>query len=106
MITIGKGYARLCSRVTRREFLRVGAIGMGSVGLPRTACNPAWSARSHQPDRAVILLMLVGGPSQLETWDPKPEAPAEIRGPFGSIDTRIPGIRISEHLPRLATRMD
>ena len=56
--------------------------------------------------RAVILLMLVGGPSQLETWDPKPDAPAEIRGPFGSIATRVPGIRISEHLPRLADRMD
>ena len=46
--------------------------------------------------------MLVGGPSQLETWDPKPDAPREIRGPFGSIATRVPGVRISEHLPRLA----
>jgi uncharacterized protein (DUF1501 family) len=50
--------------------------------------------------------MLVGGPSQLETWDPKPEAPEEVRGPFGSIATRVPGVRISEHLPRLAARMD
>ena len=57
-------------------------------------------------DRAVILLMLVGGPSQLETLDPKPDAPEEIRGPFRSIPTRVPGIRISEHLPRLAARMD
>jgi hypothetical protein len=57
-------------------------------------------------DRAVILLMLVGGPSQLETWDPKPDAPAEVRGPFGSIATAVPGVRISEHLPRLARRMD
>jgi hypothetical protein len=56
--------------------------------------------------RSVILLMLVGGPSQLETWDPKPDAPVEIRGPFGSIATRVPGLRISEHLPRLAARMD
>jgi hypothetical protein len=58
------------------------------------------------PERSVILLLLVGGPSQLETFDPKPEAPPEIRGPFGSIETRIPGVRVSEHLPRLAARMD
>jgi len=50
--------------------------------------------------------MLVGGPSQLDTWDPKPEAPAEVRGPFRSIATSIPGIRVSEHLPELARRMD
>ncbi|WP_240906947.1 DUF1501 domain-containing protein [Paludisphaera rhizosphaerae] len=54
----------------------------------------------------MILLMLVGGPSQLETWDPKPDAPLEVRGPFDSIATSIPGVRISEHLPRLASRMD
>ena len=54
----------------------------------------------------MILLLLVGGPSQLETWDPKPDAPAEVRGPFRSIATRCPGVRISEHLPRMATRMD
>lgn len=57
-------------------------------------------------EKALILLMLVGGPSQLETWDPKPEAPAEVRGPFGSIATAVPGVRISEHLPRIARRMD
>jgi hypothetical protein len=51
-------------------------------------------------------LLLVGGPSQLETFDPKPDAPVDIRGPFRSIATRIPGIRVSEHLPRLAARMD
>jgi hypothetical protein len=54
----------------------------------------------------VILLLLVGGPSQLETFDPKPDAPEGIRGPFRSIATRIPGIRVSEHLPRIAARMD
>src|SRR5262249_47538859 len=57
-------------------------------------------------ERSAILLMLVGGPSQLETFDPKPDAPADIRGPFRSIATRVPGIRVSEHLPRLAARMD
>ncbi len=54
----------------------------------------------------MILLLLVGGPSQLETWDPKPDAPSDVRGPFRSIATCCPGVRISEHLPRLASRMD
>jgi hypothetical protein len=57
-------------------------------------------------ERSVILLLLVGGPSQLETWDPKPEAPAEVRGPFQSIATRCAGVWICEHLPRMALRMD
>lgn len=57
-------------------------------------------------EQSVILLLLVGGPSQLETWDPKPDAPAEVRGPFRSIATRCPGVRICEHLPRMAARMD
>ncbi len=90
--------------IDRREFLRAGA-GFGAWGVvgPRGLRLPVESARG---ERAVILLMLVGGPSQLETWDPKPDAPEGIRGPFGSIATRTPGVRICEHLPRLAARMD
>jgi hypothetical protein len=105
MITIGQGTAKQCSGVTRRDFLRVGGIGLGSMGLSLADLDALGAVRPR-PDRAVILLMLVGGPSQLETWDPKPEAPAEIKGPFGSIATRVPGVRISEHLPRLAARVD
>ena len=105
MITIGQGSARLCSGVTRRDFLRAGGIGLGSLGLSLGELNALASDRPDS-DRAVILLMLVGGPSQLETFDPKPDAPEEIRGPFRSIATRVPGIRIGEHLPRLAARMD
>ena len=105
MITIGQGSTRLCSGVTRRDFLRAGGIGIGSLGLSLGELN-ALASKSPNSDRAVILLMLVGGPSQLETLDPKPDAPEEVRGPFRSIPTRVPGIRISEHLPRLAARMD
>lgn len=54
----------------------------------------------------VLLVHLVGGPSQLDTWDPKPNAPAECRGPFGSIQTRIPGVRLGELFPLLADRLD
>ena len=105
MITISQGMVRTCTGVSRRDFLRVGGVGLGSLGLSLADLNAL--PRDHgRRDRAVILLMLVGGPSQLETWDPKPDAPREIRGPFGSIATRVPGVRISEHLPRLAARMD
>jgi len=105
MITISQGMVRTSTGVSRRDFLRVGGVGLGSFGLCLADLNAL--PRDHgRRDRAVILLMLVGGPSQLETWDPKPDAPREIRGPFGSIATRVPGVRISEHLPRLAARMD
>jgi hypothetical protein len=105
MITIGQGSVRLCSGVSRREFLLAGGVGLGAMGISMAELSAREPARGRS-DRAVILLMLVGGPSQLETWDPKPEAPPEVRGPFGSIATRVPGVRISEHLPRLAARMD
>ena len=72
------------------------------------ACTEPAAAASvdSTSERSVILLLLVGGPSQLETWDPKPDAPADVRGPFRSIATVCPGVRISEHLPRMAARMD
>jgi hypothetical protein len=88
---------------TRRGFLRTGGFGAVATAL---ASARALAADRSVDDRAVILLLLVGGPSQLETWDPKPDAPAEIRGPFGSIATRVPGVRVCEHLPRLAQRLD
>ena len=105
MITIGRGTVKMCSGLTRRDFLRVGGVGLGSLGLSLDELR-AMGADRPRNGRAVILLLLVGGPSQLETWDPKPDAPIDIRGPFKSIATRVPGIRISEHLPRLADRMD
>jgi hypothetical protein len=80
-------------------------MGLGAGTLSLGGHN-APGASGSRPERSVILLLLVGGPSQLETFDPKPDAPAEIRGPFGSIATSCPGIRVSEHLPRLSTRMD
>jgi uncharacterized protein (DUF1501 family) len=104
MLTLGSGMVRMCSGITRRDFLRVG--GLGSLGLTIADLHSAEAAGPAAPERAVILLMLVGGPSQLETWDPKPDAPAEIRGPFRSIATAVPGIHINEYLPWLAQRLD
>jgi hypothetical protein len=91
--------------MTRRDFLRAGGVGLAASGLSRGGLN-AQAAAGFSSERSVILLNLVGGPSQLETFDPKPNAPSEVRGPFGSIPTSCPTIRISEHLPRIATRMD
>ncbi len=105
MITIGQGKSAACTGVTRRDFLRAGGLGLGALGFTQAELGAAMNTASSA-DHSVILLLLVGGPSQLETWDPKPGAPAAVRGPFRSIATRCAGVRICEHLPRLASRMD
>jgi hypothetical protein len=92
---------------SRRWFLQAGLTGLGaslSTGLsPQTARANVCSGTSR---KSVILIWLSGGPSQIDMWDPKPEAPAEIRGPFSSIPTKIPGVRLSEHLPLQASIAD
>lgn len=91
--------------VSRRLF--IGAGGLGGLGLSLSGANNVFAARSAaETERAVIWLMLVGGPSQLESFDPKPDAPAEVRGPFGSIATSVPGVRVNEFLPKLAQRLN
>jgi uncharacterized protein (DUF1501 family) len=83
---------------SRREFLSTAALSPLAISTrPRAA---------ETPKRNLILLVLTGGPSQLDTWDPKPDAPAEIRGPFRSIPTRIHGVRFTELFPRMAAIAD
>ena len=89
------------SAPTRRDFFRVGGLGALELGLSGRLVG----ATDLPADGAVILVMMVGGPSQLETLDPKPDAPGEVRGPFRAIDTAIPGVRVVEHLPGVARRM-
>ena len=91
--------AHFCGGVTRRDFLHAGAIAGLGLSLPGYF---AAKAAGDGPDRDVncIMLFLVGGPSQIDTWDPKPDAPAEIRGPFKAIPTNVPGIRVSEIFPQ------
>jgi uncharacterized protein (DUF1501 family) len=87
----------------RREFLRLGLAGLGGLTLPELFRRRA-EAGPNDPrrDTALLVVWLHGGASHLETYDPKPDAPAEYRGPYGSIATRVPGLRLSELLPRHA----
>jgi len=78
--------------------------GFGGLSLP--ALLRANDAAKASDRKAVILFWLSGGPSHLDMWDPKPEAPREIRGPFSSIESCVPGIRVCEHLPKQASIMD
>src|SRR5437762_1032761 len=90
------------SSVSRRDFFRIGAASAGAAGLTLT---PAAAASAQRPnDVNLIVLFLVGGPSQLDTWDMKPAAQANVRGPFKPIATNVSGMQICEHFPRLAQR--
>ncbi|WP_422930939.1 DUF1501 domain-containing protein [Singulisphaera sp. PoT] len=89
--------------VNRRTFLRVGSLGLASLARPGIFGAETLQALKA---RAVIQICLNGGPSHLDTYDPKPDAPVEFRGEFGSIATRVPGIRLCEHFPKQAALMD
>ncbi|MCS6850011.1 MAG: DUF1501 domain-containing protein [Gemmataceae bacterium] len=94
---------KFCDGLTRRDFLRVGALSAGAVGLTLADVMGSTPVRAAQAaDINCILLFLVGGPSQLDTWDPKPDAPEHIRGPFRAIRTNVPGIELGEHFPLMA----
>src|SRR5438445_1402050 len=97
-----------CAGITRRDFLRVGGVAAGAVGLSLADMaqlqHAGGAAKSN--DINCILLFLVGGPGQLDTWDLKPAAPADIRGPFQPIKTNVPGIEICEHFPSMARMAD
>lgn len=92
-----------CQTVSRRELLQLG--GASAVGLTLSGAARSHAAGAGRPVNC-IFLFLWGGPSQFETFDPKPDAPSEVRGPFGSLPTRVDGLRFGEHLPRLAGMAD
>jgi hypothetical protein len=93
-------------RYSRREILRAGLTGFSLLGLADILRARAATAAPQGEKTAIILVWLRGGASHLETFDTKPEAPLEYRGPFGTIDTNVPGIRVGELLPRLAQCAD
>ncbi len=109
MLQIGTVKSRNCQGVTRRELLQVGALGAlgltlaDSLRLDDGRANAASTAKSR--DLSCIFLFLEGGPSQFETFDPKPNAPDDVRGPYGPIATDVPGLQICELLPMMARRM-
>ncbi len=89
----------------RRSFLKVASLGLGGLALPQ-ALHARAADTSAPRDTAVILIFLSGGPAQLDTFDPKPDAPEEVSGPFASIPTAVPGVRVTELFPEVARRMD
>src|SRR5688572_6522005 len=96
-------------RIDRRSILRAGMLGATGLALPnllRMEAHAAQQGKATKKASSVVILWMRGGPSQHETWDPKPDAPAEVRGPFGAIPTKVPGIQISGLLPRSAAIMD
>jgi hypothetical protein len=102
MLLIGNQNGRNCSGLTRRAFVQAGFLGALGLSMPQSA---ALAAASRRP-RAVIVLWLWGGPPHLDTFDPKPEAPSEYRGPYRAIPTNVDGIQVTELLPKLAKRAD
>ena len=111
MLDLPTGVASDCSGVSRRSFLRVGGLAAFGLGLPQylramadtAGINPA--ARPAKAKRC-ILLWMQGGPSHIDTFDPKPDAPAEIRGEFGTVATTLPGVRFADVVPMLAQQTD
>ena len=110
MFHVGHEKVPMCSGhgPTRRSFLQAGSAGLMGLSLPAWMSLEASGAvdQSQQKIRNCITIFLVGSPGQHDTWDMKPEAPAEIRGKFKPIDTNVPGIQICEHFPLMARMMD
>ena len=115
MISLFEPLIRIRNGCDRREILRFGGSGLLAAGLNQSGYargtghssgtkTAAGATRGRA--RSCIILFLFGGPSQLSTWDPKPDAPAEVRGDFGAIATTVPGLSIGELLPRTALAAD
>src|SRR5262245_53403921 len=107
MFRVVGGATRDCEGLTRRSFVQAGLLGLGGLGLSEYfGLRRAQAATGSGRNTSVILFWLSGGPGHMETWDPKPEAPDQYRGPFGAIRTRVPGVLFGELLPAQARLMD
>lgn len=105
MLTLlGRPY-RFCDGMSRRAFMKIGGLALGGLALPDILRAEAATGvgNSH---KSIIMVFLPGGPSHLDLYDLKPNAPSEVRGEFRPIQTSVPGVQICEHLPRLAARLD
>lgn len=107
MLTIcGSKQYRFCDGISRRDFLRVGSLCVGGLSLADLLRLEAHGARHSRSVKSVIMVYLHGGPSHIDMFDMKPEAPADVRGEFRPIRTAVPGLEICELMPRLATIAD
>ena len=109
MLDLTTGKSSDCTGLSRREFLRVGglsALGLSLPGFLRLQQAAAAQGAPAKKQVNCILMWMQGGPSHHDTFDPKPDAPAEVRGEFNTIPTTLPGVRIAEHLPLLARQTD
>jgi hypothetical protein len=106
MLTVLGGRDRNCAGMTRRRMLQAGGAGLFGLNLPKLLAAEAVGSQRRARAKSVIFLYLFGGPSQLETFDMKPDAPSTLRGPFQPIASRTPDLRICEHLPKLAAASD
>ena len=110
MLTIPGPRSRYCDGISRRSWMKIGGLAMGGLSLPdllrAEAATPAGTATGRNPAKGVIMVLLPGGPTHLDTFDLKPDAPAEIRGELRPMATNVPGIDICELLPRLARCAD
>jgi uncharacterized protein (DUF1501 family) len=109
MFNVLTGRSSDCTGLSRRAFLRVGglsALGLNLPGFLRLQQLAATTGKPPKRSVSCILLWMQGGPSHLDTFDPKPDAPTEVRGEFGTIPTTLPGVQLVEHLPLLARETD
>ena len=106
MIDIRGTSYRSCDGLSRRGFLRLGTLGLGGLTLPQVLRARALGSTPPSPPRSVIQIILGGGPSQFETYDPKPDAPTSVRSEVKSIATSIPGVFLAETMPRHARALD
>jgi uncharacterized protein (DUF1501 family) len=108
MFRIESNGAALCDGVNRREWLRIGGLGLGGLSLPQllAARVGAAGAARRATAKSVIVLFHGGGIGQHETWDPKPDGPADVRGEFGAIATKTPGLLVGELMPKTAQLTD
>ena len=114
MLSLNHHGAKLCDGVSRREWLRIGGLGAFGLGLPQLMqgqCRAAMADGSSLPSsfgkaKSCIVLFMLGGPPQHETWDPKPDAPREVRGDFGTIPSATPGLQVGELMPLTAKLTD
>jgi hypothetical protein len=104
MLTVLGNSARLCDGVSRRSFLQIGSLAIGGLTLP--GLMRAEAATGKKSHKSVIMVYLTGGLAHQDTFDLKPNAPAEVKGEFKPINTNVPGVQFGEHLPKLAGIMD